>query len=331
MKPAFRIGLTEDTLLVFLCRYVRATAEQCTRYRFAPSSLGFVRGRLNDLVDHGYVDVHKGFSQDGKPPFVYCPTLKAWDWAKTTHGLPMPQRWRPSEAEITDFNRYRHALAITDFGLALEQFCRQAGHYVTLVRFIHDRLLPQTKVKLPDGSNEARRLDGYFELRVLKPDSPTPKQRHYLLELDRSSHYHNETKQKFINQVVYLKSGSYQADFARSAFTAYLWVCPGDPERVASLKTLFEKTLSELDATEYATYFLLTAENPAEADPVSLFVKPYWITLDEDEPVRMVTHPLDSSAIPLERSYFMPQEEFERVLSAIGQPVSYLTSEQDAE
>ena len=167
MSPAHRISPTEDNLITILARYVRATAEQCTRHSYSPNSLRFIRQRLTGLVEAGLVERSLGFSQSGKPPFVYSPSMQGWRYAQEHHGLPI--------------------LAITDFCIAVERLCREAGELIRLARFTHDRFLPQTKVQLPTGKSKAIRLDSFFELRVRR-ESGT-KQRCYLVEIDRGTHY----------------------------------------------------------------------------------------------------------------------------------------------
>ncbi len=149
---AHRIGPLDDKLLVLLARYIRATAEQLTRHSYSPNSLRYVRKRLAGLVTAGYVAANIGFSQNGKPPYVYSPTMLGWHYADAHHGMPMPTRWRPSEVQLTGYRDFLHDLAITDIGIAIERFCREVDPLVTVVQFRHDRFLPQTKVLLPDGT-----------------------------------------------------------------------------------------------------------------------------------------------------------------------------------
>src|SRR5690242_17721278 len=189
MPPVHRVGPTEDKLLAFLGRYLRATAAQCTRFAWSPNSLRFVRTRLAGLVAAGYLEAYAGFSRAGAPPLVYVPALPGWRYVAREHGLPTPSRWRPGEAERLDYGDYRHDLALTDFGIALECFCREAGPAARLIRFRHDRLLPQRSVALPDGGNHAFRPDGFFELHLTRDATGRTKQRCQLLEIDRGTHY----------------------------------------------------------------------------------------------------------------------------------------------
>src|SRR3712207_9024697 len=62
-------------------------------------------------------------------------------------------RSRPSEAH-RGFTQYQHDLAVADFGIAVEQLCRLGDPAVRLVRFVHDRFLPQASVPLSDGRSE---------------------------------------------------------------------------------------------------------------------------------------------------------------------------------
>ncbi len=90
MDTAYRIGPQEDKLIRFLSTYVRATFEQCRRHPASPKSPRILRRILTGLVTAKYVAANKGFSQDGKPPVVYSPTLQGWRYAEKTYGLPIP-------------------------------------------------------------------------------------------------------------------------------------------------------------------------------------------------------------------------------------------------
>ena len=276
MTSAPRIGPVEDKLLVLLARYVRARVDQLTRHSYSPNSLRHVRTSLNRLVDLGYVDANKGFSQGGNPPFVYSPSLEGWRYVEKHHGMPIPSRWKPSEAKITDYRDYLHDLVITDTGIAIERFCREADPYVTLVQFLHDRFLPQTKIPLPDGTSPAIRLDAFVELHIRRDDTGRKRQRCHLIEIDRGTHYKTAIRKKFLLQLQYMRGGHYQRDFETESLS-YLWICPNGHERVKSLRKVLEAVLQEQHATELSSLFLFTAEDPATIDPVDLFTKPSWI------------------------------------------------------
>jgi hypothetical protein len=326
MTTAPRIGPLEDTLLVLLARYVRATAEQLTRHSWSPNSLRYVRKGLARLVAGGYVEAHTGFSQAGKPPNVYSPAMPGWRYAEEHHGMPIPARWRPSEARITDYRDYLHDLAITDTGIAIERFCREADPLVTFVRFLHDRFLPQTKIPLPDGTSAAIRLDAFVELHLRRDDSGRKKQRCHLIEIDRGTHYEKALTKKLLLQLRYVQDGHYERDFGTQSLT-YLWVCPGGGERAASLRRLLEAVLTAHDAVDFAPLFLVTGENPATADPVSLFTAPVWGTPFEPAPVALLAFPPPTTTVRLDRTHYLSPEAYDRFLRATGETVPVVASE----
>lgn len=326
MTTAHRIGPLEDTLLVLLARYVRATAEQLTRHSWSPNSIRHVRKGLARLVEAGYAEAHTGFSQNGKPPFVYSPAMPGWRYAEEHHGMPLPSRWRPSEAQITDYRDYLHDLAITDTGIAIERFCREADPLVTFVQFLHDRFLPQTKVPLPDGTSPAIRLDAFVELHLRRDDSGRKKQRCQLIEIDRGTHYEKALKKKLVLQLRYVQDGHYQRDFGTQSLT-YLWVCPGGEERAAYLRRLAEATLTEHDAIDFAPLFLFTAENPATADPVGLFTAPVWVTPFESVPVALLAFPPPATTVRLDRTHYLSPEAYDQFLQATGETAPMVAPE----
>jgi hypothetical protein len=328
MPSVYRIGHTEDNLIVILARYVRATAEQCTRHSYSRDSLSYVRKRLAGLAAAQYVEKHRGFSQNGKPPNVYSPTMQGWRYAQEHHGMPIPTRWRPSEAQITDFRDYLHDLAITDFGIAVERFCREAGQLVRMARFTHDRFLPQTKVLLPTGKHRALRLDAFIDLRIRR-ESGT-KQRCFLLELDRGTHYEKALTEKMLAQISYVEGGHYASYFGTQSLS-YLWVCPGKPERVRQLIKLTEKTLHEHKAGDFAPIFLFTAEDPATVDPVTLFTSDCWYVPFQPAPVTLLAFTPPGKSVSLNRSRYLPQGDYDRFLMATGEQLPHVAAELDME
>jgi hypothetical protein len=330
MPTAFRIGPVEDKLLTFLARYVWATLAQCTRYDWSPNSARHVRRYLQALAAADYVQQTKGFAQTTNVPLVYSPTLRAWRYAEEHYDLPAPRRWRPSEAQWQDYNDYRHALAITDFGLALERFARTGHPYVRLIRSIHDRMLPQSLVTLPDGKTRQMRLDHFFELRLKRSENERPKQRCHLVEIDRGTHYETRLREKLVSQIAYARSGGYQADFGTQSLT-YLWVCPGLPERALYLRKLTETVLTELNLPDFAPLFAFTGENPAKCDPVGLFIKPVWFVPYASEPTALLTALPEPRTVRLSPSQYLPQEQYDQFLLASGEDVPAIAAERDVE
>jgi DNA-binding PadR family transcriptional regulator len=328
-KTAHRIGASEDKLIAFLARYVRARADQCTLYAYSPGSLKFVRKKLAALVAAGYVEAYKGFSNSGKPPLVYSPSMKGWRYAEEHHGLPIPKHWRPSEAQLTDFRDYLHDLAITDFGIAVERFCREADPLVKAVRILHDRFLPQTRVQLPDGSRPAIRLDAFIELRIRRGDPPRTTQRCFLAEIDRGTHYVKAIQQKIRSQIAYVQGGHYQTDFGTQSLT-YLWLCP-DEDRVKQLVKIVEATLTEQQAQAFAQLYLFTAANPAAVDPIALFTRPLWRMPFASDPIKLLGFAPPTATVRLNHSRYLPQADYERFLTATGEGIPFVSSELDTE
>jgi hypothetical protein len=328
MSTAYRIGPREAELILLLARYVRARVDQLTRHSHSPNSVRAVRKRLNGLVDAGYVDISQGFSQDGKPPFVYSLSMRGWRYAEEQLELPIPARWRPSEAQLTDYRDYLHALAITDLGIAIERFCREADPFVTFVQFLHDRFLPQTRVLLPDTTSPSIRLDAWVELHIRRDESSRKRQRCHLIEIDRGTHYEKALRKKVLTQIHYVKDGHYQRDFGTESLS-YLWVCPGGAERVRQLLRIVEATLREQQLPEFAPLFLFTAENPATADPVHLFTRPCWFVPFEAQPVALLTFPAQAATVRLDRSHYLSQDAYDQFLVASGEGIAQISPERE--
>ncbi len=110
----------------------------------------------------------------------------------------------------------------------------------------------------------------------------------------------------------------------------FLWVCPDGQERVRWLRKLFEATLKELNATEYAPLFHVTSENPATVDPFTLFVRPSWVVPFQTEPVTLLAPPTPST-VKFAKPHYLPQEQYENFLRATGGAVPTLSTEVAAE
>ena len=310
--PAHRFTKTDDKLLQILARYVRATTEQCTRHPDTPATLSFVRKRLFALKAMGLVEAVKGFSRSTNPPLVYSPSLAGWRMMEEAYGLPIPKHWRPSETQLVSYRDYWHDLAITDFGITLEAFCKEAGELVQLEQFIHDRFLPQTKVTLPSGKSRAIRLDGFVRLRIRRGNHPKVRIRAGVLEIDRDTHYRKATEEKILAQLAYVRDGHYQADFQTKSLT-YMWVSPGDHERITKLVKLTEQLLSEQQATDYAPLFLFTPADPAITDPLVFFTGQCWFTPFQTEPVNLLGFTPEVRPVQT-GSHCLPREQYEQIM-----------------
>ena len=288
-KPA-RIGPADEALLTALGTYVHLTADQLTRRSYSPNSKRHVQKKLAGLVSAGLVEKHRGYSRDGKPPDVYAPSTVGWQYLERL-GLSAPSRWRPAAEANRGFTQYRHDLAIADFGIAAERLCQLTQPTIRHVRFIHDRFLPQTRVQLSDGSRQEVRIDAFLELRIKRGDPPRSNQRCLALELDRSSEYQLAFRTKIAGLLAYIEGGYYQAQFDTISLT-YVFVCPGDPERVKHLRAWTKAELKHRGATKFAPFFVFTAADPATADPVTFFVTDAcWFIPGRTEPSPLLAPP----------------------------------------
>lgn len=328
-RPApLRLGLPEELLLRGLARYLFLTADRLTARSYSAKSLRYVQKRLAALAEAGLVERAPGYARSGKPPLVYSLSTKGWRYAEASFGVARPPRWRPSE-HAHGFTQYLHDLAIADFGIAVEQLARAGYPHIQLVRFIHDRFLPQTRVQLASGARQGIRLDAFVELRLLRGEPPRPKQRCLALELDRSSHYQQAIRRKIEAQLAYVEGGDYQREFDTTSLT-YVWVCPGDPQRVTQLLTYTEAVLQERGAVEVAPLFAFTSADPALTDPVDLFLRaPRWFVPFRRDPTALLAGGTQERTLRLDRTSYLPREDYVRFLTAIGEPIPEIAAERD--
>ena len=316
---------TDDEIIKATARYIRVTAEQYTRHPVLPNTLRIIRQRLRYLVDNEFLIVSRGFSHNSTPPRVYSPTLKGWRYAQEQHGLPIPRRWRPNEAQLSDFHEYLHDLTITDSALALEALCSDAPSTCRLKEFVHDRFLPQPKLKLANGTEQAVRLDAFLQLALRRDGFAKPIKRTALLEVDRRSHYRVALTNKFLAQIAYVQGGHFEQQF-HTPSVLYWWVCPQGEQRVNELKTLLESLMREYHLSDYAPMFLLTSCDPARTDPFRLFLEPTSSVPFREEPVSLLPYaPL--AAVQPEQSRYLPQEQYASFMATPSDALPFLSAE----
>lgn len=275
------LGKTKRTILYLLGRHVFLRADQICAMAFG-NSLPFIRTNLRELRAAGWV-VHQPYLHDnaiGKAPYIYTLDSPAWSWVQDL-GLPIPVRFRPSE-EIGKPSP--HTMAISDFGVALERFCR-AHSLVDIAQYRHERVLPYATVHFPNGTSRRVRPDAWVQLAIARPDGL--KQRCYVLETDRASEFQTDFREK-IRALLFYRREAYVQLFGTQSI-AYLFTVPSAHRREL-VRTYIEAEIADheqlVGKKVRPDLFWITEADPRELDK-AFFTEPLWV------------HPFVSEAVPL--------------------------------
>ena len=270
-RPALVLGKTKRTILLLLARHVFLRADQICAIAFG-RSLSFIRQHLRELRDAGWV-VHQPYLRDsdiGKAPHIYTLDTPAWEWVRHL-GVPTPIRFRPSE-EIGKPSP--HTMAISDFGVALERFCR-AHPLIHIAQYRHERVLPYATVQFPTGTSRRVRPDAWVQLAIDRPDGI--KQRCYVLEVDRSSEYQRDFREK-VRALLFYRREAYRELFGTESI-AFLFTVP-TAHRRDLVHAYIEAEIADheklMGKKVRPDLFWITATDPREVD-TALFTAPVWV------------------------------------------------------
>lgn len=264
------LGKTKRTILLLLARHLFLRADQLCTIAFG-RSLPFIQANLRELHAAGWV-LRAPYLRDsdvGKAPYVYTLNTPAWEWV-AEQGLPTPERFRPSE-EIGKASP--HTMDISAFGVALEHFCRSTPS-VQIAQYRHERVLPFTPVRLPNGTSRRLRPDAWMQLAIARPEGI--KQRCFVYEADRSSEYQKDFREKIQALLAYRKD-AYRQQFGTESI-AILFTVP-TPHRHTLVRAYIE---AEITAHETLggkpvrpDLFWITEADPRQLD-AALFTTPVW-------------------------------------------------------
>src|SRR5690348_16258767 len=97
-QPSFAIRRADEAILRALHRDHYLTSVQLCRLLYTPTSLTYVRDRLRPLVEAGIVQQSLIPTITGKPPAIFSLARRGFNYL-AGHGLPLPGRFRPGEAQ----------------------------------------------------------------------------------------------------------------------------------------------------------------------------------------------------------------------------------------
>jgi hypothetical protein len=280
-SPPLVLGKTKRTILLLLARHLFLRADQICAIAFG-KSLPFIRMHLRELSAAGWI-LHAPYLRDsdlGKAPHIYTLHTPGWEWVQQL-GVPIPLRFRPSE-EIGKPSP--HTMAISEFGVALERFCR-THPLVQIAQYRHERVLPYAKVSLPNGTTRRVRPDAWVQLAIQRPEGM--KQRAFVYEADRQSEYQTDFREK-IRALLFYRREAYRQLFATESI-AFLFTVPSAHRRNL-VRAYIEAEIAEheklVGKKVRPDLFWITDADPRALD-TALFTEPVWV------------HPFASNAVAL--------------------------------
>ncbi len=287
-KSAQSGGVTpaKRALLHAVARNHFLTARQCTRLRYAASSLTRVQALLKELADDGYVQ--RLFlprpSPHGRAPTVYALGRRGRSCLAAL-GIAVPARLRPSQERGHAYLFLAHSLAVADCLIAMELLSRSVPA-IAIREMRHERDLRRTPILVPGpgGGRTSVIPDGWLDLRVALPDGVY--RSCIALEIDRGTTEQRAFRRKITHWVA-AADGPYQAAFGTDLLTVAIVATPGEG-RADELRRWIAAELASLHREEQAGLFLVTAQDAAIVDPATFYGGPVWRRCDDATPMPLI-------------------------------------------
>jgi hypothetical protein len=253
--------------------YGYLTAEQLTRLLYAPSSLSFVRKKLQFLVARGLVLALPG--RVITLPHVYTPTSKGYTYLAEL-GVQDTKRVRPVDEREKARNLLflQHTLAVNDVLIAA-RLLSQTHPNIVLTRLYTERELrrkiyvsiPEKICIEPDASCE-------FSITETWHEAPETWDDFFHIEVYRHLPREARFKQKIRGYVISVASGKHEALFQTPALS--LAVFAATDQIAMLLKKWTEEALQGIHQPEQGERFFFRCIDPATVTPDELFLSPVW-------------------------------------------------------
>jgi hypothetical protein len=265
-----------EKILLSLAQFDYLTAAQITRLLYAPSSLSFVRKKLNALIASGFVLALRG--QSVTLPTVYTLTGTGCAFAEAL-GVPKRKRVRPTEEgeKAANFYFLQHTASVTDVLIAARLLTQTVPgirlNRLYLERELKRKIYVQIPVPIGDGMTELHTI-------CLEPDAAVDFvmqgkwQDFYHIEVYRTHLREYRFKQKIAAYAAYAASSLHQELFHTPALSIAIF-CVTD-QLTGTLKHWTEEVLQELQQSELGERFCFRSIDPATATPADLYLAPEW-------------------------------------------------------
>ncbi len=295
-QKAFRISGVDDRFLHTIYRYHMLKPEQLTRRYYSKGSLTFVKARLKQLTDHGYLEANQQPTTRGRSPFYYTLASKGIKYLKEA-GFEVNHYYRPSrKVEYLPF--LLHTFSVNDVLLAAELLVEDLSQ-LTLTEMQHELTLKQEPCKVPlrgepQGRGDTSRQhvtivpDGWLDFRYERGEERAERRMCFWLEIDRGTVGKKEFKTKVAAILAFYQSGAYSKRFGTNSLRVAFATTDG-MTRVQQMRNWIRDVLArEQEKSGMKERFVCTAL-PDIIDPRTLFLAPVWyVPFDNTPPVSLL-------------------------------------------
>jgi hypothetical protein len=275
MRTLAQLLTGAEKILCALAEFDYLTAEQLTRLLYAPSSLRFVRKKLQALVASGLVLALP--SRAITLPYIYTPTSKGYTYLARL-GMQQAKRVRPVKEREKAQNLFfrEHTMAVTDVLIGAKLLAQTTPGIVLNRLYLERELKRKIYVELP--TNFAR--DQTRQI-CLEPDASCDFtiqgkwQDFFHLEVYRTHLREYRFKQKIHGYLVYAASPLHQQLFHTPALAIAVF-CATE-QLAATLQRWTEEVLHERKQPELGErFFFRSLMDPATASPAEMYLTPVW-------------------------------------------------------
>jgi hypothetical protein len=265
-----------EKILAILAEFDYLTASQITRLCYAPTSLRFVRAKLNGLVAARFVLCLPGPSVT--QPRVYTLTGTGYTYAATL-GVETTKRVRPAEERNKAKNLLflKHTLAVSDVLIAAKLLSQTHPH-IRLTQLYTERSLKR-KIAVSFADNRRCYIEPDASCEFLLTETwhtpPQTWQDFFHIEVYRHVPMEVRFKQKISGYVVSVDTGIHKALFKTEALSVAI-ICAATQQAML-LKRWTEEALIDMGrVAEGERFFFRSITDTATINPAELFLTPVW-------------------------------------------------------
>lgn len=288
----FTLSGVDDRFLRAVYRYHMLKPDQLTRRYYSRGSLTFVKARLKQLTDHGYLDANEQPTTRGRSPFYYTLANRGIRYLKEA-GFEVNRYYRPSrKVEYLPF--LLHTFSVNDVLIAAELLTEDMPQ-LTLAEMQHELVLKQDPCKIPVGrerlsggrSIAAKHIsivpDGWLDFRYDRGTGTQERRMCIWLEVDRGTVGMKDFKEKAIAILSFYKSGAYQKRFGTNSLRVAFATTDG-MTRVKQMRTWLSDVLTKQQEKPGTAERFLCMALSDEIDPHALFLTPIWYVPFDNTP-----------------------------------------------
>jgi hypothetical protein len=264
----------EEKFLALLALFGYLTVEQLRKAAgYQPTSIGFLREKLNALVAAGFVLALPG--RFVTQPRVYTLTQTGYTYAAAL-GIQKAKRVRPAEERDKAQNRFfiEHTLAVSDVLVAAWRLAQTHPSIALTTLYTERELQRKIYVQLPERI--CIEPDASCEFTVTEPWHAAPQtwQDFVHIEVYRHLPLQPRFKQKIQGYVASVDSGQHEALFHTPALSIAVF-CQTEYQTI-TLTRWTEEALQEMGRVEEGERFFFRTIDTATASPEEMFLAPIW-------------------------------------------------------